>query len=159
MPGLATLYRCRYLASSDPAWLASCPSAPADRLGSVADAGCALLQELGVYLSVAERAVAELEGAEGGLKCLVLANLACVVLLGKDALAAGYARREVTAALSAVDVVLGDQRLAARLWTLELSLLVVCGRVAAEQLERQVLVLLVLLRCQSLQSLKLHKGL
>ena len=83
----------------------------------------------------------------------MLAHFASVVLLGKDTLATSYAWRKVTAALSAVDIILGDQRLAARLWTLELSLLVVSGRVAAEKLERQILVLLVLFGRQRFQPL------
>lgn len=62
----------------------------------------------------------------------MLAHFACVILLGKDTLATSYARREVTAALSAVDIILGDQSLAARLRTLELSLLVISGWMAAE---------------------------
>ena len=57
-----------------------------------------------VDLSVAERAVLELEVVEFTLKGLVLAGLAGVVLLSEDALATGNAGREVTAALSAVDV-------------------------------------------------------
>ena len=108
---------------------------------------------------MAQRAVAKLESPQGRLQGLVLASLASVVLLGKDALARGYAAREVTAALAARDIILGDERLAARLWTLELSLLRVGRRMPAEQLESQVFVLFALLLGQRFESFKLDKGL
>ena len=108
---------------------------------------------------MAQRAVAQLESAQGRLKGLVLANLARVVLLGKNTLSAGDAGREMTSAFAAARVILRDQSLAARLWTLELVLLVVGGRVAAKELEGQVLVLLVLLLGKRLKPLQLHEGL
>ena len=108
---------------------------------------------------MAQRAVAQLESAQGRLKGLVLANLARVVLLGKNTLSAGDAGREMTSAFAAARVILRDQSLAARLWTLELILLIVGGRVAAKELEGQVLVLLVLLLGKRLKPLQLHEGL
>jgi len=66
---------------------------------------------------------------------------------------------KVTATLTTIDVKLGDQGLAARLWALELLLLRVSWWMATEKLEGQVLVLLPLLRSQTLQPLKFHEGL
>ena len=53
---------------------------------------------------MAKRAVFNGKQLELGLERFVLAGLASVVLLGEDALAGRDAGREVTAALSAVDV-------------------------------------------------------
>ena len=50
---------------------------------------------------MAQRAVAKLESPQGRLQGLMLANLASIVLLGKDALTRSYAAREVTATLAA----------------------------------------------------------
>ena len=108
---------------------------------------------------MAQRAVAKLESPQGRLQGLMLANLASIVLLGKDALARSYAAREVTAALAARDIILGDERLAVRFWTLELSFLRVGWRMPAEQLESQVFILLSLLLGQRFESFKLDKGL
>lgn len=79
--------------------------------------------------------MAKLKSAEGGLKGLMLASLAGVVLLGQDGLATGDARAEMTAALTAVDIKLSDQGLAAGLGALELLLLGVGRWMATEQLE------------------------
>ena len=107
---------------------------------------------------MAKSAMAELQSPQGRLKSLMLADLASVVLLGEDALARGNAAAEVTTALSARDIVLGDEGVAAGLGTLVFRLLWISRRVPAKQLECQVLVLIALLLRQTLQPLKFHEG-
>ena len=85
---------------------------------------------------VAQGAMLETERLEFLLESLVLACLAGVVLLGKDTLARGYARREVTAAFVTVDVELGDHCVAVTLRALHLLAGPVGGRVSGEQLDR-----------------------
>lgn len=103
----------------------------------------------------------------------MLARLASVVLLGKDTLARGDARREVTATLTAtrltksskyavrvsrmVHLQLSDEGLAVRFGALELLFLAVCRWMATKELECKVLVVLSLLRSQRFKSLKLDK--
>ena len=118
-----------------------------------------LLQELRLYLAMAQRAMTKFERAKGRLKSLMLAGLASVVLFGQDGLSTGDTRAEMTATLATVNVELGDQGLAAGLGALELLLLLISRWMATEQLEGQVLVLLSLLRSQCLQPLELHESL
>ena len=75
----------------------------------------------------------------------MLADLACVVLLGQDTLARGDTRREVTTTLPTIDIELRDEGLAVGLRTFELLLLLVSRRMPSKELEGQVLILLSLL--------------
>ena len=62
---------------------------------------------------MAESAMAQLECAKSRLKRLMLANLAGIVLFGKDTLATGNARREVTTTFAAACLILSNEGLAA----------------------------------------------
>ena len=79
-----------------------------------------------------KRAMAEFECPEGRLKSLMLAYLAGVVLLGEDTLTRGDTGREVTTALTTVDVKLCDHSLTVRLRALELLLLLIGWRMSTE---------------------------
>ena len=128
-------------------------------LASSLHSGSTDLEELRVNPSVAEGAVAQLEGAQSRIKGLMLADLASVVLLGQDTLARGDARREVTTTLSTIDIKLRNKGLAVRLGALELLLLLIGRRMTSKELEGKVLILLTLLCSQCFQPFKLDKGL
>ena len=106
---------------------------------------------------MAKCAVTQLEGAKRLLKSLMLASLTSVVLLGQNTLTRGNARREVTAALSAIDVILGDEGLAAGLGALEFLLLLVRWWMSAKKLECQVFILVSLFLRQLFESLELDE--
>ena len=73
------------LSLSDSSRLASSTATTA---GTSSTSGAAArLKEVWLDLAMAECAVTKFEGAEGGLKCLMFACLAGVVLLGKNTLA------------------------------------------------------------------------
>lgn len=93
-----------------------------------------------VDLAMAQWAMLELEIVQFTLKGLVLASLARVILLCKDALAAGDAWTEVAAAVPAVDVVLGDACLTLLLRAVELLLRSVHRRMSAKQVNRKHLI-------------------
>ena len=128
-------------------------------LASSLHSGSTDLEELRVNPSVAEGAVAQLEGAQSRIKGLMLADLASVVLLGQDTLARGDARREVTSTLPTIDIELRNKGLAVRLGALELLLLLIGRRMTSKELEGKVLILLTLLCSQCFQPFKLDKGL
>lgn len=67
---------------------------------------------------MAECAVFQVQKTELSIKRLMFAGLARVVDLGQNGLARGDARGEVTAAILATGVKLGDLRLTRALWTL-----------------------------------------
>ena len=128
-------------------------------LASSLHSGSADLEELRVNPSVAEGAVAQLEGAQSRIKGLMLADLASIVLLGQDTLARGDTGREVTTTLPTIDIELRNKGLAVRLGALELLLLLIGRRMTSKELEGKVLILLTLLCSQCFQSFKLDKGL
>ena len=115
----------------------------------------------------------QLEGAQRRLQGLVFTCLTSIILLSKDALSRSDTRRKVTATLAAVNVTkrskaksdenknlqLSDKGLTAGLRTLKLLLLSVGRRVSAEELERQVFILLTVLWCQRFKTLKLDESL
>jgi hypothetical protein len=82
--------------------------------------------------AMTQSAMAQLETRQSLVQCLVLAYLASVVILGQDALTRGYARREVTAALSATRIIVRNDCIAVRLWTLDLILVRVYRRMSRE---------------------------
>ena len=128
-------------------------------LASALQSAGADLEELRVNPSVAEGAVAELEGAQSRIKGLMLADLASVVLLSQDTLARCYAWREVTATFPTIDIELRNEGLAVRLRALEFLLLLVGRRMSSKELEGKVFILLSLLCSQCFEPLKLDKGL
>ena len=99
----------------------------------------------------------ETERLEFLLESLMLASLASVVLLGKDALTRGYACREVTAAFATIDVELSDHCATVTLRALHCLAGPVGGWMPREQLDRQVFVVLALLLRQVWKPLQLHE--
>ena len=62
---------------------------------------------------MAESAMSKLQSAKGRLQCLMLANLACVVLLRKDTLTGSDTWGKMTATFSAAGIEFSDEGLAA----------------------------------------------
>jgi len=106
---------------------------------------------------MAKRAVLQPKLIQLGKHCLVFACLASVVVFDEDRLARCYASREMTAALSTINVVIVDTLVAVLLWACYLRLRHVYGWPTRKQLYRKRFVLLAFSLCNLWEPFKFHK--